>query len=80
MKGAGCRTCNDTGFKGRVALYEIMQMTDNLKDLILQGVSSVELKRAAIEGGMKTLRQSALSKLAEGTTTVSEVVRTSTGD
>ncbi|MCB9524973.1 MAG: type IV-A pilus assembly ATPase PilB [Myxococcales bacterium] len=80
MKGTGCRTCNDTGFKSRVALYEIMRMSDHLKDLVLQGVSSVELKRAAIEDGMKTLRQSALGKLAEGITTISEVIRTSTGD
>ncbi len=80
MKGAGCRTCNETGYKGRVALYEIMPMSDELKDLVLQGVSSVELKREAINLGMKTLRQSALSKLAEGVTTVSEVVRCSVGD
>ncbi len=80
MKGAGCRTCNDTGFKGRVALYEIMPMSDHIKDLILQGVSSVELKRAAIQGGMQTLRMSALNKLAEGVTTISEVIRTSAAD
>ncbi len=80
MKGAGCRTCNETGYKGRVALYEIMPMSDELKDLVLQGVSSVELKREAINLGMKTLRQAALSKLAEGGTTVSEVVRCSVGD
>ncbi|MCA9557914.1 MAG: Flp pilus assembly complex ATPase component TadA, partial [Myxococcales bacterium] len=80
MKGAGCRTCNETGYKGRVALYEIMPMSDELKDLVLQGVSSVELKREAINLGMKTLRQAALSKLAEGVTTVSEVVRCSVGD
>ncbi len=78
--GKGCRTCNDTGYKGRIACYEIMPMDDNLKDLVLQGVSSVELKRAAIEFGMKTLRQSALTKLAEGNTSVAEVVRCSVGD
>ncbi|MCB9543573.1 MAG: type IV-A pilus assembly ATPase PilB [Myxococcales bacterium] len=80
MRGAGCRTCNDTGMKSRVALYEIMPMTDELKDLVLQGVSSVELKREAINLGMKTLRQSALSKLAEGITTPKEVVRCSAAD
>ncbi|MCA9523859.1 MAG: type IV-A pilus assembly ATPase PilB [Myxococcales bacterium] len=80
MRGTGCRTCNDTGMKGRVALYEIMPMTDELKDLVLQGVSSVELKREAINLGMKTLRQTALSKLAEGITTVKEVVRCSAAD
>ncbi len=80
LQGKGCRVCNETGFKGRVAIFEIMPMTDELKDLVLQGVSSVELKREAIRLGMKTLRQSALSKLAEGITTVSEVVRCSAGD
>ena len=79
-QGKGCRACNDTGFKGRVALYEIMPMNDDLKDLVLQGVSSVELKREAIRLGMKTLRQSALTKLGEGTTTISEVLRCSAAD
>jgi type IV pilus assembly protein PilB len=80
FEGKGCRTCNETGFKGRVALFEIMPMTDELKDLVLQGVSSVELKREAISNGMKTLRQSALTKLREGVTTISEVVRASAAD
>ena len=79
-EGKGCRACNETGFKGRVALYEIMPMSDELKDLVLQGASSVELKRAAIDAGMKTLRQAALSKLAEGVTTISEVIRCSVAD
>ena len=80
MQGKGCRACNETGFKGRVALYEIMPMSDELKVLVLQGVSSVELKREAIALGMKTLRQSALTKLREGVTTISEVVRASAAD
>jgi type IV pilus assembly protein PilB len=80
FEGKGCRACNDTGFKGRIALYEIMPMTDELKDLVLQGVSSIELKREAIASGMKTLRRSALQKLVEGTTTISEVVRASASD
>ena len=80
MKGNGCRNCNETGYKGRVALYEVMPMSDELKDLVLQGVSTVELKREAINLGMKTLRQAALSKLGEGMTSVSEVVRCSVGD
>ncbi len=80
MHGAGCKTCNNTGFKGRVALYEVMPMLDELKDLVIQGASSVELKREAMRLGMKTLRQSALTKLAEGTTTISEVVRSSAAD
>ena len=80
FQGTGCRTCNDTGFKGRIACYEVMPMSDELRDLVLQGVSSVELKRAAIELGMVTLRRTALNKLHAGQITVSEVVRCSTGD
>jgi type IV pilus assembly protein PilB len=80
LKGKGCRVCNETGFKGRIALFEIMPMTDELKDLVLQGVSSVELKREAVRLGMKTLRQAILAKLAEGTTTVPEVIRCSVDD
>lgn len=79
-RGPGCRTCSETGYKGRVALYEVMPMTDGLKDLVLQGVSSVELKRAAISEGMRTLRMSGLSKLHEGMTTMAEVVRCSMSD
>jgi type IV pilus assembly protein PilB len=80
LQGKGCRVCNETGFKGRIALFEIMPMTDELKDLVLQGVSSVELKREAVRLGMKTLRQAILAKLAEGTTTVPEVLRCSVAD
>ena len=80
LEGKGCRVCNETGFKGRIALFEIMPMSDELKDLVLQGVSSVELKREAVRLGMKTLRQAILAKLAEGTTTVSEVLRCSVAD
>jgi type IV pilus assembly protein PilB len=80
LKGKGCRACNDTGFKGRISLFEIMPMNDELKDLVLQGVSAVELKREAISMGMKTLRQSALTKLGEGVISISEVVRCSTSD
>jgi type IV pilus assembly protein PilB len=79
-RGPGCRTCSETGYKGRVALYEVMPMTDGLKDLVLQGVSSVELKRAAVLEGMRTLRMSGLSKLHEGMTTMAEVVRCSMSD
>jgi type IV pilus assembly protein PilB len=79
-EGAGCRTCNGTGYKGRIALYEVMALTDELKDLILQGVSSLELKRAAMRSGMKTLRQAALGRLMNGTTTISEVIRCSAAD
>jgi type IV pilus assembly protein PilB len=79
-KGRGCRTCSDTGFKGRVALYEVMELKEELKEFVLNGASSLEIKREAIRLGMQTLRQSALTKLAEGITTLGEVFRVSTAD
>jgi type IV pilus assembly protein PilB len=79
-KGAGCNNCSDTGFKGRVAIYEVMVMTDELKEFVLNGASSAEIKREAIRGGMVTLRRSALNKLLEGVTTLSEVFRVSAAD
>jgi type IV pilus assembly protein PilB len=78
--GKGCRMCSDTGYKGRVALYEVMEIREELKEFVLNGASALELKREAIRLGMKTLRQSALSKLAEGVTTLSEVLRVSSAD
>jgi type IV pilus assembly protein PilB len=80
VKGMGCGNCSDTGFKGRVALYEVMVMTDQLKEFVLNGASSAEIKREAIRGGMVTLRRSALNKLLEKTTTLSEVFRVSAAD
>ena len=68
------------GFRGRVAVYEVMELREELKEFVLNGASSLELKREAIRLGMKTLRQCALSKLAEGVTTLSEVFRVSTAD
>jgi type IV pilus assembly protein PilB len=79
-KGRGCRNCNDTGYKGRIALYEVMPMTDELKECVLQGYSAIELKREAMRGGMKTLRQSGLSKVADGVTTIEEVLRVTRPD
>ncbi len=73
--GRGCSTCNNTGYKGRVALYEVMEVTDELKELILVGASALELKKKALEGGMITLRKSGLMKVAAGMTTLEEVVR-----
>ena len=80
FKGAGCRSCSETGFRGRVAVYEVMVMNDELREFVLQGVSNVELKREAMRLGMKTLRQAALDKLFEGMTTVDEVARCSMSD
>jgi type IV pilus assembly protein PilB len=73
--GRGCGTCNNTGYKGRVALYEVMEVTDDLKELILVGASALELKKKALETGMITLRKSGLIKVAAGMTTLEEVVR-----
>jgi len=80
MKGAGCGNCSETGFKGRVAVYEVMELTEPLKEFVLNGASALELKREAIRGGMLTLRRSVLNKLAEGVTTLGEVYRVSSAD
>jgi type IV pilus assembly protein PilB len=80
IKGAGCSTCNGTGYKGRVALYEVMPLWDELKDLVLQGASAAELKQQAIRCGLRTLRMSAISKTLEGVTTTEEIVRCTTTD
>ncbi len=79
-KGRGCRTCSDTGFKGRVAVYEVMSLTEEIKEFVLNGASAMELKREAIRGGMLTLRRSALNKFVDGITTLGEVLRVSTSD
>ena len=79
-EGKGCKRCNGTGHKGRIAFYEIMVMTDELKEYVLQGYSSAELKAEAIRLGMQTLRQAGISKLLEGMTSISEVVRCSAPD
>jgi type IV pilus assembly protein PilB len=74
-KGAGCETCNNTGYKGRVGLYEVMEITDELRELVLVGASALELRRKAIEEGMITLRRSGLRKVQQGLTTIEEVAR-----
>lgn len=80
MKGKGCRTCNDSGYKGRIACYEVMPLTEEIKEGILQGMSSIELKREAMRMGMKTLRQSGLAKVKAGITTIEEVLRVTRAD
>jgi len=80
VKGRGCRNCSETGFKGRFAVYEVMPLHDELKEFVLNGASALDLKREAMRLGMKSLRQSALSKLSEGMTTLGEVLRVSTAD
>ncbi len=80
MRGAGCRNCNNTGYKGRIAVYEIMPISEEMREFVLNGASTMELKREAIRQGMKTLRMSALSKLGEGVTSLEEVVRATAPD
>jgi type IV pilus assembly protein PilB len=75
MKGKGCDRCNQTGYKGRVGLYEVMEIAEELRELILVGASGLELRRKAVDEGMITLRQSGLRKVREGVTTIDEVVR-----
>ncbi|UCE83237.1 MAG: type IV-A pilus assembly ATPase PilB [Deltaproteobacteria bacterium] len=78
--GTGCPTCSQTGYKGRIALYEVMPLYEEIKELVLVGASSAEIKREAMRLGMLTLRQSGINKLKEGITTVEEVVRCSVKD
>jgi type IV pilus assembly protein PilB len=75
QRGKGCATCNNTGYKGRVGLYEVMEINDDVRELILVGASALELKRKALETGMITLRRSGLLKVAAGLTTMEEVLR-----
>ncbi|MGQ0505516.1 MAG: type IV-A pilus assembly ATPase PilB [Myxococcaceae bacterium] len=70
----GCRECNDRGYRGRVAIYEVMPFWDGLKELVINGASAAELKQEAIRLGMQTLRMSALLKMMGGVTTLAEVV------
>jgi len=79
-KGAGCATCNNTGFKGRVALYEVMRFHDELKEMVLQGASAAELKAGAIKRGMVTLRMAGIRKMLEGVTTAEEIMRVTMAD
>ena len=75
VKGRGCEKCTNSGYKGRVGLFEVMDITDDMRELILSGATATELRRKAIEEGMITLRQSGLQKIREGSTTIEEVVR-----
>jgi type IV pilus assembly protein PilB len=73
--GKGCGVCNKTGYKGRVGLYEVMEINDDLRELILVGASALELKKKALDQGMVMLRRSGLIKIAAGLTTLEEVLR-----
>jgi len=79
-EGKGCDKCANTGYKGRIALYEVMPLGEELRECILNGASSAEIKREAIRGGMMTLRASAIMRLKEGMTSVEEVLRVTAAD
>ncbi|MEK6607627.1 MAG: type IV-A pilus assembly ATPase PilB [Myxococcota bacterium] len=80
FKGAGCKTCNSTGYKGRVALYEVMPLFDEIKEMILQGASTSEIKSEAIRVGMQSLRAAGIGKIKEGMTSIEEVIRVTAED
>jgi len=73
-RGTGCERCLNSGYRGRVALYELLHLSDNMRDKIIEGISSSQLKRIAIEEGMITLRRAGLQKVAQGVTTIDEVL------
>ena len=79
-KGKGCSVCNHTGYKGRVAIYEVMGMTPQIREIIVKGGSADDIKRQALKDGMKTLRMSALTKVAQGLTTLEEAITNSGSD
>ena len=79
-KGKGCPVCNGSGYKGRIALYEVMPVGPEIKEMLLEGASADELKKTAIRLGMKTLRMSGLTKVTEGVTSIEEVMRVTFGD
>jgi len=78
--GKGCQECNETGYKGRLAIYEVMVINDLIKDAVMRGISGADLKREAVKAGMNTLRMSAIHKVREGLTTVEETVRVTDSD
>jgi type IV pilus assembly protein PilB len=79
-KGEGCAKCNDTGYKGRVGFYQIMPMFEELREMILAGANTAELKRESMRLGVKTMRQSALTKMQEEVTSFEEVLRCTIAD
>ncbi|HYA42872.1 MAG TPA: type IV-A pilus assembly ATPase PilB [Syntrophobacteraceae bacterium] len=79
-RGKGCVGCNDTGYRGRIALYEVMPMYDQIRELVLMGASAAEIKKESIRLGMTTLRRSGINKLKQGITSLEEVIRSSAKD
>ena len=80
FRGAGCPQCGGTGYRGRVALYEVMPVSEELRELVLNGASATDIKKTAVSLGMMTLRQSGLLKLRQGLTTIEEVIRVTMAD
>ena len=79
-KGKGCSNCNDSGYKGRVGIYQVMPMFDEIREMVLAGANTAEIKRESMRLGVQTMRQSALGKLKDGTTSFEEVVRCTIAD
>jgi len=79
-KGKGCSVCNDTGYKGRIGIYQVMPMFEDIKEMVLSGANTAEIKQESMRLGVKTMRQSALTKMMEGVTTLEEVLRCTVGD
>jgi type IV pilus assembly protein PilB len=79
-KGKGCISCNGSGYRGRTALYEVLPITSEIREMVLEGASSDDLKKTAIRLGMKSLRMSGLTKVKEGVTSIEEVMRVTFGD
>jgi len=79
-RGSGCRSCNGTGYRGRIALYEVMPFTERLKEMVLQGCSTAELKEEMVRDGIATLRSSGIEKIRAGVTTIDEVLRVTAAD
>jgi type IV pilus assembly protein PilB len=79
-KGKGCHACNGSGYRGRSALYEVLPISPEIREMVLEGASSDDLKKTAIRLGMKSLRMSGLSKVKEGVTSIEEVMRVTFGD
>jgi type IV pilus assembly protein PilB len=80
QRGKGCSACNNSGYKGRIALYEVMPIRDEIRELILEGASANEIRKTAVRLGTKTLRMSGMTKVKEGITTIEEILRVTFGD
>jgi type IV pilus assembly protein PilB len=79
-RGRGCSNCNDSGYRGRVGIYQVMPMFDEIREMVLAGANTAEIKRESMRLGVRTMRQSALRKLKEGVTSFEEVLRCTVAD